>query len=142
MALQPGMRLGPYEILGMLGAGGWVKSTARDTRLERTIAIKILTVPGSELPDSSRIERFRREARAVARISHPNICTLHDVGQEGSTTFLVMEYVEGVTLADRLLDGPLSMPAAVRTAIQIADAPSITRTVEGSSTGTSSPATS
>jgi hypothetical protein len=123
MALQPGMRLGPYEVLGMLGAGGMGEVyRARDTRLERTIAIKILSVAGSGLTDASRIERFRREARAVARISHPNICTLHDVGQEGLITFLVMEYVEGVTLADRLLDGPLSMPAAVQTAIQIADA--------------------
>ena len=94
---------------------------ARDTRLDRTVAIKLLP---SEVVDAPgrRVERFRVEARAIARISHPNICTLHDVGEDGSAIFLVMEYVEGATLARRLEDGPLPLPLALRTAVQIADA--------------------
>jgi hypothetical protein len=94
---------------------------ARDTRLDRTVAIKLLpselvTAPGR------RVERFRDEARAIARITHPNICTLHDVGEDGSAIFLVMEYVAGTTLARRLEDGPLRLAVALRTAIAIADA--------------------
>ena len=94
---------------------------ARDTRLDRTVAIKLLP---SELLNAPgrRIERFRREARAIARITHPHICTLHDVGEDGPAIFLVMEYVEGVTLAARLEDGPLPLALALRAAIQIADA--------------------
>ena len=94
---------------------------ARDTRLDRTVAIKLL--PG-ELVNAPgrRVERFRHEARAIARITHPNICTLHDVGEDGSAIFLVMEYVDGTTLAGRLEDGPLPLPLALRVATQIADA--------------------
>jgi hypothetical protein len=94
---------------------------ARDTRLDRTVAIKLLP---SELVNAPgrRVERFRHEARAIARITHPNICTLHDVGDDGSAIFLVMEYVDGATLARRLEDGPLPLPLALRAAIQIADA--------------------
>jgi serine/threonine protein kinase len=122
MRFAPGARLGPFEILAPLGAGGMGEVyRARDTRLERTVALKILpsdllTTPGP------RVERFRHEARVVARITHPNICTLHDVGEDGPAIFLVMEYVEGNTLARRLEDGPLPLPLALRTAIAIADA--------------------
>ena len=122
MRFASGARLGAFEILASLGAGGMGEVyRARDTRLERTVAIKLLpgelvTTPGR------RIERFRHEARAIARITHPNICTLHDVGEDGSAIFLVMEYVEGTTLARRLEDGALPLSLAQRTAIGIADA--------------------
>ncbi len=122
MRFASGARLGPFDILAPLGAGGMGEVyRARDTRLDRTVAIKLLP---SEVVDASgrRVERFRLEARAIARISHPNICTLHDVGEDGSAIFLVMEYVEGATLARRLEDGPLPLPLALRTAVQIADA--------------------
>ena len=122
MRFASGARLGPFEILTPLGAGGMGEVyRARDTRLDRTVAIKLLP---SELLNAPgrRIERFRREARAIARITHPHICTLHDVGEDGPAIFLVMEYVEGVTLAARLEDGPLPLDLALRAAIQIADA--------------------
>ena len=122
MRFTSGVRLGPFEILAPLGAGGMGEVyRARDTRLDRTVAIKLLP---SELVSAPgrRVERFRHEARAIARITHPNICTLHDIGEDGSAIFLVMEYVEGATLARRLEDGPLPLPLALRTAIQIADA--------------------
>ena len=122
MRFDPGARLGPFEILALLGAGGMGEVyRARDVRLDRYVALKLLP---SELVRESgrRVERFRHEARAIARITHPNICTLHDVGEDGSAIFLVMEYVEGETLAERLEDGPLPLPLALRSAIGIADA--------------------
>ena len=122
MRFASGARLGPFEILAPLGAGGMGEVyRARDTRLERTVALKILPSELVTTP-SSRIERFRHEARVIARITHPNICTLHDVGEDGPAIFLVMEYVDGTTLARRLEDGPLPLPFAIRTAIGIADA--------------------
>jgi hypothetical protein len=122
MRFASGARLGPFEILSSLGAGGMGEVyRARDTRLERTVAIKLLP---SDLARASgrRVERFRQEARAIARITHPNICTLHDVGEDGSAIFLVMEYVAGTTLAQRLADGPLPVSQVQRLAIGIADA--------------------
>jgi eukaryotic-like serine/threonine-protein kinase len=122
MRFASGARLGPFEILTPLGAGGMGEVyRARDTRLDRTVAIKLLP---SELVSAPgrRVERFRHEARVIARITHPNICTLHDVGEDGSAIFLVMEYVEGATLAQRLEDGPLALPLALRVAVQTADA--------------------
>ena len=109
-----GARLGPFEILAPLGAGGMGEVyRARDTRLDRIVAIKLLPTELLNAP-GRRVERLRDEARAIARIAHPNICILHDVGEDGSAIFLVMEYVEGVTLADRLEDGPLPLPGALR----------------------------
>ena len=122
MRFASGARLGPFEILSPIGAGGMGEVyRARDTRLDRTVAIKLLP---SELLNASgrRIERFRREARAIARITHPHICTLHDIGEDGPAIFLVMEYVDGVTLARRLEDGPLPLAVALLAAAQIADA--------------------
>jgi hypothetical protein len=122
MRFESGARLGPFEILTPLGAGGMGEVyRARDTRLDRTVAIKLLP---SELLNAPgrRIERFRREARAIARVTHQHICTLHDVGEDGPAIFLVMEYVEGVTLAARLEEGPLPLALSLRVAIQIADA--------------------
>ena len=122
MRFDSGARLGPFEILAPLGAGGMGEVyRARDTRLDRTVAIKLLPAELVNAP-GRRVERFRHEARAIARITHPNICTLHDVGEDGSAIFLVMEYVEGGTLAARLADGALPLPLALRVAIQIADA--------------------
>ena len=122
MRFASGARLGPFEILNPLGAGGMGEVyRARDTRLDRTVAIKLLPTEFLNTP-GRRIERFRREARAIARINHQHICALHDVGEDGPAIFLVMEYVEGVTLAARLGDGPLPLDTAVRVAIQIADA--------------------
>jgi hypothetical protein len=122
MRFASGARLGPFEILAPLGAGGMGEVyRARDTRLDRTVAIKLLPSEIVNAP-GRRVERFRHEARAIARIAHPNICTLHDVGEDGPAIFLVMEYIDGVTLARRLEDGPLPVPFALRTAIGIADA--------------------
>ena len=122
MRFASGARLGAFEILAPLGAGGMGEVyRARDTRLDRTVAIKLLPSEVVNAPGRS-VERFRHEARVIARITHPNICTLHDVGEDGSAIFLVMEYVDGATLAQRLEDGPFALPLALRTAIGIADA--------------------
>lgn len=118
MPLAAGSKLGPYEIVGPLGAGGMGEVyKARDTRLNRTVAIKIL--PSA---DPERRQRFEREAKAIAALSHPNICTLHDVGHQDGTDFLVVEYLEGETLADRLKEGPLAQDLLFDLAVQIADA--------------------
>ena len=101
MALQPGARLGPYEIVAPLGTGGMgVVYKSRDTRLDRIVAIKVL--PDLFASDAQFTDRFHREARAIASLSHPHICTLHDVGEQDGRSFLVMEYLEGETLSARL----------------------------------------
>jgi eukaryotic-like serine/threonine-protein kinase len=121
MGLAAGSKLGPYEVLGPLGAGGMGEVyRARDTRLERTVAIKVL--PPSLAENTQARERFEREARAISKLNHPNICTLFDVGDEGTTHFLVMEYLEGETLAKRLERGALPLETALKFAEQIADA--------------------
>src|SRR5207244_2520414 len=107
MALAIGSRLGPYEIVSALGAGGMGEVyRARDTRLERSVAIKVL--PGNLSSDPSQRQRLEREARAVSQLSHPHICTLHDIGHHDGVDFLVMELIEGETLEHRLTKGPLS----------------------------------
>jgi len=121
MVLARNTRLGPYEILGPLGAGGMGEVyKARDTRLDRTVAIKIL--PAAVAADPHRRERFRREARAIATLSHPHICALHDVGDADGVEFLVMEYLPGETLAHRLLRGPLPIAEVVRIGADLAEA--------------------
>src|SRR5688572_29624796 len=121
VSLSAGSRLGPYEILAPLGAGGMGEVyRARDTRLERTVAIKVLAAHLSSSPDVR--QRFEREAKTISQLSHPHICALHDVGREGETEYLVMEYLEGETLADRLLKGPLPLEQTLRYGVQIADA--------------------
>ena len=121
MSLDPGTTLGPYEIQSPLGAGGMGEVyRARDTRLDRTVAIKVL--PEHVAGDSDLKQRFEREARAVAALNHPHICTLHDIGREGDTDFLVMEHLDGETLAQRLEHGALPLEHALEIAIQIADA--------------------
>src|SRR5688572_2742687 len=93
---------------------------ARDTRLERTVAIKVLASHLSASPEVR--QRFEREAKTISQLSHPHICALHDVGREGETEYLVMEYLEGETLADRLAKGPLALEQTLRFGVQIADA--------------------
>ena len=120
-ALSPGSKLGPYEILSSLGAGGMGEVyRARDTRLGRDVAIKVLP---PHLADSLEArQRFEREARAVSSLSHANICPLFDVGSQDGVEYLVMEYLEGETLAVRLAKGPLKMDEVQRIAVEIADA--------------------
>ena len=121
MSLFPGARLGPYEIVAPLGAGGMGEVyRAKDVRLERTVAIKVLPAALSASPQSR--QRFEREAKTISQLSHPHICALHDVGREGEIEYLVMEYLEGETLADRLLKGSLQLEQTLRYGVQIADA--------------------
>src|SRR5262252_747427 len=106
MPLPTGTKLGPYKILSQAGAGGMGEVyKAEDTRLNRIVAIKVL--PEHFSRDSEMKQRFEREAQTIAGLNHPHICTLHDVGQQDGTEFLVMEYLEGETLADRIARGPL-----------------------------------
>jgi Tol biopolymer transport system component/predicted Ser/Thr protein kinase len=121
MTLPPGLRLGPYEILSPLGAGGMGEVyRARDTRLERTVAVKVLPQHLSASPEVR--QRFEREAKAIAQLSHPHICALYDVGREGDTEYLVMEYLEGETLSARLSRGALPAEQVFKHGIEIADA--------------------
>ena len=121
MPLATGVRLGPYEILAPLGAGGMGEVyRARDTRLDRTVAIKVLPEHLANDPDSS--QRFEREARAVSSLNHPHICVLHDIGHQDGIDFLVMECLEGETLAARLAKGPLPVAPALDYAVQITSA--------------------
>jgi eukaryotic-like serine/threonine-protein kinase len=120
-SLKTGTHFGPFEILGPVGTGGMGEVyRARDTRLDRTVAIK--TLPAAIAQDSDRKQRFEREAKAIAGLNHPHICILHDVGEQDGTPYLVMEFVEGETLADCLKHGPLPFELAMRCAIEIADA--------------------
>lgn len=121
MPLSRGVRLGPYEILDALGAGGMGEVyRAIDTRLERTVAIKIL--PAQLSSDPVRKQRFEREAKTISSLNHPHICVLHDVGQQDGIDYLVMECVEGETLAKRLEKGVLPLEQVLRYGMQIADA--------------------
>src|SRR5438093_3700115 len=121
LLMAVGTRLGPYEVVSPLGAGGMGEVyKAKDTRLGRTIAIKIL--PSHMSPNPDLRARFEREAKAIARLQHPNIWVLHDVGRENGVDFLVMEYLEGETLAARLERKPLTRDEALRIGIEIAEA--------------------
>ena len=121
MPLQSGTRLGPYAIESPIGAGGMGEVyRARDTRLDRTVAIKVLAP--TLAADVQFRTRFTNEARAISVLDHPNICALFDVGEQDSTAFLVMQYLEGETLATRLLRGAMSLVDALRTGREIADA--------------------
>src|ERR1700746_607530 len=121
MALCPGVRLGPYEILDALGAGGMGGVyRARAPRLGRGVAVKIL--PAEFSADPVRKQRFEREAKTISGLNHPNICVLHDVGTQDGISYLVMECVEGETLAKRLEKGPLPLEQVLKYGMQIADA--------------------
>ncbi len=120
MKIETGLHLGPYEIVSAIGAGGMGEVyKARDTRLDRSVAIKVLP---SHLSSSPQLrERFDREARAISSLNHPNICTLHDVGHQEGIDYLVMELLEGETLAERLTRGPLPLTDVLKYGAQIAD---------------------
>jgi serine/threonine protein kinase/Tol biopolymer transport system component len=121
MPLPAGTRLGPYEVVSALGAGGMGEVyKARDTRLDRIVAVKIL--PSALAADAALRDRFEREARSLSGLSHPNICTVFDVGHDGGVDYLVMEHLEGQTLASVLTRGPMTPADALRVADQIADA--------------------
>jgi Tol biopolymer transport system component/predicted Ser/Thr protein kinase len=121
LAITPGTRLGPYEILSPLGTGGMGEVyRARDTRLNRDVAIKIL--PPGIADNPIRRARFEREAQAISRLNHPNICAVYDVGTQDGVAYLVMEYIEGESLAQRLRRGPLPAATALRWAMEIAAA--------------------
>ena len=120
MALTSGAKLGPYEIVGALGAGGMGEVyRARDTPLDRTVAIKILPAHLSDNPEAK--QRFDHEARAISSLNHPNVCALYDVGQQDGTDYLVMEFLEGQTLAERLMKGPLPLEQVLRYGIEICE---------------------
>src|SRR5579864_9143976 len=120
MALTAGERLGPYEILAPIGKGGMGEVyRARDTRLHRDVAIKVL--PQAFASEAAR-ERFQREARAASALNHPNICVVHDVGEAAGHPFLVMELLDGETLREHIAGKFLDIPAAVTLSIEVADA--------------------
>src|ERR1700686_4322939 len=121
MSVNAGTRFGPYEILSAIGAGGMGEVyKARDTRLNRIVAIKVLP---THLADRSELrERFEREAKTIASLNHPHICTLFDIGQQDGIDYLVMEYLEGETLAQRLLKGSLPLEQVLQFSIEISDA--------------------
>ena len=121
MTLTPGTQLGAYEVVAFIGAGGMGEVyRGRDTRLDRMVAIKIL--PAALAGDAGLRDRFEREARAISSLSHPHICALFDVGRHEGTDYLVLELLEGETLAQRLTHGPIPPAQALTIAIQICDA--------------------
>jgi serine/threonine protein kinase len=121
LTLSPGTRLGAYEIVSLVGSGGMGEVyRANDTRLDRTVAIKV--VAGRVTINPEFRLRFEREARHIAALNHPRICTLFDVGHQDEINFLVMEYLEGETLSHRLRKGALSLEQALKIGIEICDA--------------------
>ncbi len=121
MALESGHKLGPYEIIAPAGAGGMGEVyQAKDTRLDRIVAIKVL--PEQTSINADLRARFQREAKTISSLNHPNICTLYDVGHQDGLDFLVMEYLEGETLAERMKRAPLELNEVLRIASQVADA--------------------
>ena len=121
MELAPGLKLGPYEILSPIGAGGMGEVfKARDTRLDRIVAVKVMPKHIAAREDLR--ARFEREARTVSSLNHPNICVLHEIGKQDGIDFMVLEYLEGETLAARIARGRLPIDQALKYAMQIADA--------------------
>ncbi|MGA7914340.1 MAG: serine/threonine-protein kinase, partial [Candidatus Acidiferrales bacterium] len=120
MALLPGTQLGPYEIVALLGAGGMGEVyRARDKRLDRMVAIKIL--PSAIAADSEQLRRFEREARSASALNHPNIITIHELGQDGATRYIAMELIEGQTLRELLRGGALPIRKVIEFAAQAAE---------------------
>src|SRR5262245_15148267 len=119
MPLTPGTKLGPYEVQSPLGAGGMGEVyRARDTRLDRSVAIKVLP---SHLANAEAKQRFDREARAISALSHPNICTLYDVGHQDGVSYIVMELLEGETLSHRLVRGAIPPDQVLKYGSEICD---------------------
>src|SRR5271163_191179 len=120
MTLAPGSKLGPFEIVAPLGAGGMGEVyRARDTRLERVVAIKLL--PTEFSANADRLQRFAQEARSASALNHPNIVTIHELGQDGSSHYIAMELVEGQTLRELLTSALLPIRRAIEIAVQIAE---------------------
>ncbi|MGE5815878.1 MAG: serine/threonine-protein kinase, partial [Acidobacteriota bacterium] len=120
-SILPGQQLGPYEIVSLVGSGGMGEVyRARDTRLGRSVAVKVL--PQGLAVDPGRRARLRREGRAVSALNHPHICTLYDIGSDDGLDYLVMEYLEGETLAAHVSRGPVALGTALEYAAQMADA--------------------
>src|ERR1700691_3332033 len=121
MALTTGTKLGPYEIQSLLGAGGMGEVyRALDTRLDRTVAVKVLAAHLSSSPELK--QRMDREGRAISSLNHPHICQLYDIGSQSGTDYLVMEFLEGETLAERLRKGALALNEILKVGIAIAEA--------------------
>ena len=121
MTLGTGQKLGHYEIEGPIGAGGMGEVyRARDTRLNRMVAIKVL--PADQIGVGASRQRFEREVQAISRLSHPHVCTVHEFGEHADSRYMVMEYLEGQTLAQRLQRGPLPLGELLKCALQLADA--------------------
>src|SRR5262245_58625031 len=120
MPLEPGTKLGPYQILASIGAADTQRYKASDTRLDRAVTIKLLPPGFSENPEMKR--RLERDAQAIASLKHPHICAFVDVARHDGTDYVVTEYPEGETLAQRLQHGPLDIEEALNIAIAIADA--------------------
>jgi Tol biopolymer transport system component len=121
MALTPGTKLGPYEIQSLLGAGGMGEVyRARDTRLDRTVAVKVLASHLSSSPELK--QRMEREGRAISSLNHPHICQLYDIGSQNGADFLVMEFLEGETLADKLRKGAMPLNEILKVGIAVAEA--------------------
>src|SRR5580700_11028382 len=121
MALTPGTKLGPYEIQSLLGAGGMGEVyRARDTRLDRTVAVKVLASHLSSSPELK--QRMEREGRAISSLNHPHICQLYDIGSQNGTDYLVMEFLEGETLAERLRKGAVPLAEVFKIGIAVAEA--------------------
>ncbi|HJW14868.1 MAG TPA: serine/threonine-protein kinase, partial [Thermoanaerobaculia bacterium] len=120
MTLAAGTRLGPYQVVGPLGAGGMGEVyRARDERLSRSVALKVL--PGEISADRSRLERFEKEARAASSLNHPNIVTIYDIGSSESVAYIAMELVEGRTLRELLVSGPIALRRLLSLSAQVAD---------------------
>ncbi|NDQ55461.1 MAG: serine/threonine protein kinase [Acidipila sp.] len=121
MPIAAGTRFGPYEIISAAGVGGMGEVyRAKDTRLDRIVAVKVL--PSELANDPEKRQRFEREARSISTLSHPHICTLHDIGQQDGVDYLVLEYLEGETLEKKLEKGSLPTPEVLKYAIELADA--------------------
>ena len=121
MTIAKGTCLGPYEIEEAIGAGGMGEVyRARDTRLDRTVAVKVLPSHLAQSPELR--QRLEREAKAVSSLSHPNVCALYDIGHEDGVDYLVMEFIDGETLAERLTQGPMPLEETLRYGVEIADA--------------------